>query len=113
MKSTGHELSHGDSKARPIKVEQVRNWPVDYYLCDIIEEGFACCLDAAKRLKNGSLTFHKFFGIPFTSSTFYANFRIFYLADNVQLCEECIHQGRTDQWSCVSFMERAKRPRHT
>ncbi|KAF8423769.1 hypothetical protein L210DRAFT_3653723 [Boletus edulis BED1] len=101
--------SNGNSEDRPIEVDQVPHWPVDFFVCDIAE-GFRRCLDAAKRHNNVSVTFRNFFGVPFMSSTFYDNRRIFYFEGNAQLRQECISSGRTDKGTWVSFLEHAKRP---
>ncbi|KAF8432107.1 hypothetical protein L210DRAFT_984240 [Boletus edulis BED1] len=101
--------SNGNSEDHPIEVDQVLHWPVDFFVCDIAE-GFRHCLDAAKRHNNVSAMFHNFFGVPFMSSTFCGNHRIFYFQGNAQLLQECISSGRTDKGTWVSFLEHAKRP---
>ena len=107
--STGSLLSHGGSKDKPIEVKTVLTWPVDFYACDIAE-GFKVCHTAANTHKSVATAFKTFFGIPFVSSTFYDNRKIWDYDGNRKLREQCICHGRTEQGSWVTFMSEAKQP---
>jgi hypothetical protein len=86
----------------------VLTWPVDFYVCDIAE-GFKVCRTAANTHKSVATVFKVFFGIPFVSSTFYNNRKIWDYDGNRKLREQCIRHGHAEQGSWVTFMSEAKR----
>lgn len=107
--STGNLLTHGHSKENAIEVENVRHWPVDFYVSEIAE-GFEQCSKAAATHRGVGKVFQRFFGVKFTSSTFYDNRRVWEHPPNLALRRRLIAQGRHKDATWVAFMAKAERP---
>jgi hypothetical protein len=106
---SGNLLSRGESWDNAIEVENVRHWPIDFYVSEVAE-GFQCCSNAAATHRGVTTAFECFFGVPFVSSTFYDNRRIWEYLPNYILCQCLTSLGQHEDATWVAFMARAARP---
>ncbi|KAH7926698.1 hypothetical protein BV22DRAFT_1127940 [Leucogyrophana mollusca] len=107
--SSGSLLSRGGSRNKPIEVENVIHWPVDFYAVDV-GQGFVKCRLAAEAHRSVPEAFAKHFGVPFKSTTFYDNRRVWDWNANKALKKRFVQYGRTRKGLWSAFMKVAERP---
>lgn len=105
----GNLLSRGESFNNAIEVENIRHWPVDFYVSEVAE-GFQRCSNAAATHRGVATAFERFFGVPFVSSTFYDNRRVWEYLPNYVLRQRLTRLGQHEDATWVAFMARAARP---
>lgn len=64
---------HGDTLSDAINVDEIKAWPTDFSVTEVVE-GFGIC-ELAKRLKKSTVkaAFEAHFHLPFRKSTFHDN----------------------------------------
>lgn len=102
--------SHGESRADPISVDDVRLWPMDFHVCDIAECFRLASLPTHRKCQARATLFTEFFGIPYVTSTFKKTRRIWEYRDNRQLRIWYLQHGRSDAGTWAAFMRMARYP---
>ncbi|KAG2125807.1 hypothetical protein DEU56DRAFT_983117 [Suillus clintonianus] len=95
--------SHGSTPSDAIDLDDVKVWPADFHVVNVVE-GFRRCEIARKsRRVSVQKAFESYFGVPFKKTTFHEHRTRWFKAPQA-LCDKYLEARRTDRGLWSAFM---------
>ncbi|KAG0694636.1 hypothetical protein DFH29DRAFT_1006155 [Suillus ampliporus] len=95
--------SHSSTPSDAIDLDDVKVWPADFHVIDVVE-GFRCCEIARKsRRVSVQKAFESYFGVPFKKTTFHEHRTCWFKAPQA-LCDKYLEAHRMDRGLWLAFM---------